>query len=133
MDIEDLKFPSKGNLDILALISDKELFKYWLGFSIFIQKPEDRTFTLPSKSELTKILVHRDMQKVKNGEMKLEEVREKFGMDGWLLERTYKQREKELKAEAKDWNHWGRKWRIKQAIEKAKKFRSTKRTGLLRG
>lgn len=124
MKIRDLKGPTKGNLDILFLITPEEVLRFWVGFSVLLDEAGDRTFTLPSKSEMTKILVHKDMQKVKDRIMTLEDVKTKYGLNAWDINRMYVQREKEIHAELKDIKHWARKRRITLAVDKAKKFRS---------
>jgi hypothetical protein len=122
MDIKNLRMPTKGNVHILSLLLPEELFEFLLGISVFLDDPKDRTFTLPSKTEIRKILIHRDLQLVEEGKLEIEEVKQKYGVTIWELERQYKQREKEISREIKDQDNWARTRRFAQAIEKAKKL-----------
>lgn len=122
MDIKNLRMPTKGNVHILSLLLPEELFEFLLGISVFLDDPKDRTFTLLSKTEIRKILIHRDLQLVEEGKLEIEEVKQKYGVTIWELERQYKQREKEISREIKDQDNWARTRRFAQAIEKAKKL-----------
>ena len=127
MELKSLRMPTKGNVDILSLLLPEELFEFLLGISMFLDDPQDRTFTLPSKTDIRKILVHRDLELVKEGNLEMEEIKQKYGVTIWELERQYNQRQKEITRELKDNNQWARRRRIAQAIEKGKKLRTKNR------
>lgn len=71
-------------------------------------------------------MVHRDMQLVKEGKLTVDYVRRKYSIDGWAVNRLYKQREKEIELELKDIDQFLRIRRYAQAVEKAGILKSEK-------
>ena len=115
-----IDWPARGNLDIFFLLAPPELVKRWI--QIFGKASlNDRTIVLPSFKTVRKCLVHRDWKLYLCGLRRLEQLQQTYQMKPFLLERLYKQREKELRKERNDKNHQTLRSALKKILEAGKK------------
>ncbi|MFX0208290.1 MAG: hypothetical protein ACFFDT_20065 [Candidatus Hodarchaeota archaeon] len=115
-----IDWPARGNLDIFFLLCPEELIKRWIQIFGKADK-QDRTIVLPSFKTVRKCLVHRDYKLYLMGLKELGELQEIYHLKPFLLERLYKQREKEIQEERKDKDHQAIRTGLRKILEAGKK------------